>query len=459
MSRRPSHSLFANPVLVGAVTVLVVFVAVFLSYNANSGLPFVPTYEIEALVPDAAELVPGNDVRIGGSRVGVVKDITAIPGDRTPTARLELALGEDVKPLKSDTRVVIRQRSNLGLKYVELVPGARGADIAAGGTIQLKQAAGVVDLDDALSAFDRPTRAAVEGVTREVGAGLAGRGPDLNDAFANLEPTLASLQVVARTLRLPQTDLTGFLRGTESAAAAVAPVAGTLGDLFAAGATTFAALNAERAALSQTLADAPETERAAADGLRRTRPLLTEAAAFLDDAAPGARALPAAARTLDRALAASGPVLQRARPVATNLQSTLIELRRLSGRPSLPASLRRLTNAMGPLQSALTTITPFQTKCNYLGLWGKNVPSVISEGDALGTWFRFIPIVAPTDEMLMNPKPGAGLHADDNADTGYGGECEVGNEKFQPGQQLGSAPGAQPLQTQDTAPPAPGSQP
>ena len=37
----------SNPVLVGAVTILVVVVAVFLSYNANQGLPFVPTTAAE----------------------------------------------------------------------------------------------------------------------------------------------------------------------------------------------------------------------------------------------------------------------------------------------------------------------------------------------------------------------------------------------------------------------------
>ncbi len=40
--RRGQAALTASPVLVGAVTVLVTIVAVFLSYNANSGLPFVP---------------------------------------------------------------------------------------------------------------------------------------------------------------------------------------------------------------------------------------------------------------------------------------------------------------------------------------------------------------------------------------------------------------------------------
>ena len=38
-------------------------VAVFLSYNANKGLPFVPTYQLKAEVPSAANLVVGNDVR------------------------------------------------------------------------------------------------------------------------------------------------------------------------------------------------------------------------------------------------------------------------------------------------------------------------------------------------------------------------------------------------------------
>ena len=66
-----------NPVLIGAATVLVVLVAVFLAYNANQGLPFVPTYTIKARVPNAANLVVGNDVRIGGARVGAVSGIEA----------------------------------------------------------------------------------------------------------------------------------------------------------------------------------------------------------------------------------------------------------------------------------------------------------------------------------------------------------------------------------------------
>ena len=73
--RRGTRQLSASPVLIGAVTVMIAIVAVFISYQANNGLPFVPTYQLEAQVPNAAKLVKGNEVRAGGFRVGIVKDI------------------------------------------------------------------------------------------------------------------------------------------------------------------------------------------------------------------------------------------------------------------------------------------------------------------------------------------------------------------------------------------------
>ena len=50
--RRGNTSIAANPVLIGAATTLVVIVAVFLAYNANSGLPFIPTYDIQRRGPE-----------------------------------------------------------------------------------------------------------------------------------------------------------------------------------------------------------------------------------------------------------------------------------------------------------------------------------------------------------------------------------------------------------------------
>ena len=61
--RKQSANAFANPVLIGAVTVLAALVAVFLAYSANQGLPFVPTSELKVDISNGSNLVVGNDVR------------------------------------------------------------------------------------------------------------------------------------------------------------------------------------------------------------------------------------------------------------------------------------------------------------------------------------------------------------------------------------------------------------
>ena len=87
MTRRGVGALAASPTMVGAVTTLIVILAVFLAYNANNGLPFVPTYRLSVEVPNADTLVRGNDVRIGGVRVGIVESIEPIQDPQTGAVR------------------------------------------------------------------------------------------------------------------------------------------------------------------------------------------------------------------------------------------------------------------------------------------------------------------------------------------------------------------------------------
>ena len=48
----------SSPTMVGAITVLIAILAVFLAYNANNGLPFVPTYRISVELPNADRSSP-----------------------------------------------------------------------------------------------------------------------------------------------------------------------------------------------------------------------------------------------------------------------------------------------------------------------------------------------------------------------------------------------------------------
>jgi virulence factor Mce-like protein len=441
----------ANPVLVGAVTLLVTVVAVFLAYNANAGLPFVPTYDIRAEVPDAAELTVGNDVRLGGTRVGQVQAINARVRDGRAQAILDLKLEKGVGPLRDDTRLVIRQRSNVGLKYVELIPGTEGARLAGGATLGAEQAIPPVDLDDALSTYDEPTRLALRDLLNGFGGGLAGRGSDLNRAIGALPDTFGDLTVVANLLARPGTDLDGFIDGLAAAAHTVAPVASTLASAFDRGAVTFGAIADQGDAFGRFFDSAAALERTGTPALRALRPVLATGSALAGDLRPGLAVLPGASRRIALSLRRTGPEIGGLVAIAAPLSDTIASARRLARDPDTTGALDRLIDIVRRAVPTLRRFNPIQTRCNALGIWTRNVPSVVSEGDTHGTWFRFVQM-QKQDESSPIAQPAPDLHYYPIPDAGQQGECEAGNESYENagGRVIGRVPGTQPGATDVT---------
>ena len=169
-ARKAAAALFDNPILVGTMTILVVIVAVYLSYVAENGLPFIPTYNINVDVQSAGELIKNADVRIGGARVGQVLTITPEPrgtdkGWPAPFARLGIALETSLKPLPYDTRYEVRLASVLGGKYLEIIPGTDKNTRATpalpdGGLLARSNVTSAVQLDQIFNALDPTTRQA-----------------------------------------------------------------------------------------------------------------------------------------------------------------------------------------------------------------------------------------------------------------------------------------------------------
>src|SRR3954470_10177236 len=166
---RGTASVVASPVLVGAVTTLIVIVSVFLAYNANKGLPFVPTYDLSARVPNGSNLGPRNEGRVGGFRVGVgdrIKPAAEVVVNKAgkhilqPVAVINMKLDKTVEPVPVDSKIIVRSRSALGLKYVQLTPGKSKENYKAGGTIPLANSTLPIEFDDFLNTFNDPTRAA-----------------------------------------------------------------------------------------------------------------------------------------------------------------------------------------------------------------------------------------------------------------------------------------------------------
>ncbi len=190
----------ASPVLVGAVTVLMAIISVFLAYNANSGLPFVPTYDVRAEIPGGSNLVVGNEVRLGGFRVGrggedparrgrARREGAERPSDaQRAIAVVALKLDKQIEQLPADTRVQIRPRSALGLKYISLTPGRSSQTFAAGATIPLEQSIKPTELDDFFGIQNDEFRTNLRKVYEGYGTALAGRGQDINEVIRDAEP-------------------------------------------------------------------------------------------------------------------------------------------------------------------------------------------------------------------------------------------------------------------------------
>ena len=465
MRRSAGGALSASPVLVGAVTILVTIVAVFLSYNANTGLPFVPTYELKANLPNGAQLVEGFEVRIGGARVGQVSAIEPKQREDGSTyAQVTMKLDKEIEPLPADSALLVRPRSALGLKYVEIRPGSANAGFTGGSTIPIRRARpGVVEVDDLFNMFDERARAGSRNSLDGYGEGLAGRGSDLNLALAELRPLLDDLEPVAANLADPQTRLDLFFKELGDAAAEAAPVAETQAELFANLDTTFTALaSVARPFLQETISEGPLTEAVAIRDFPRQRPFLRNNAALFRELRPGVAVLPRLAPVLADAFVQGTEVLPRTPPLNRDLADLFEEVADVSDDPLVRDGVDQLTRLSSALRPTLSFLAPVQTVCNYATLFFRNVASVLSDGDSNGTWQRFV--IVPTPEGPNNeggpssapadgPSAQNHLHSNPYPNTAAPGqprECEAGNERYVAGRTLiGNQPGNQGTRTQD----------
>jgi virulence factor Mce-like protein len=392
MTRRGTASIVASPVLVGAVTVLIVIVAVFLAYNANNGLPFVPTYDVWAQLPSGANLVKGNEVRVGGFRVGVVDKIEPQydPALHKTIARVHMKLDKSVQPLARDTTLIVRQRSALGLKYVELNPGHEKASYRPGDTIPLKFAGNPVEFDDVFSTFDKPTRDASRTALKGFGDAFAGRGESLNAAIAAFNPFLVHLAPVMRNLANPSTQLNQFFKQIGNASAEVAPVAKVQAELFTNMADTFHAIDHSPTNLRAAIERAPSTLDTGIASFKVQQPFLADFADLSRRLRPVAASLPSTLPALNTAFKYGTPILPKTVPLNQETGRLFNALDDLARNPDTFLALRDLTTTVAVGAPLLTFVAPYNTVCNQTNYFLTGLGGHMSEDVKGGTIERVL---------------------------------------------------------------------
>lgn len=475
-TRRPD-SPFRNPIVIGAITLLITVIAVALAYNANTGLPFVPTYNLNVQLPDAAGLNASDSVLVGGTRVGYVGSITpATLPDGSVGAVVHLKLDKAIEPLPADSTDLVRPVSPLGLKYLEIERGHSSQMLAPGATIPVSHTHLPVEIDDVLKMFNPPTRAASTANLDAFGDAFAGRGADLNQSLHELHPLVDDLLSVTRNLNDPRTGWSSLFGSLERTANEDASVATQQAGLFAGLDVTFTPLSQATSALQAAIAGGPS---ALETGTRE----LPAQAKFIDDSTelfrrfqPAFANLAGASRELAPAVKAGVPALRQAPSLNGRLVTTLTDLERFAQDPRTLPGLVLLTGTARLLEPTVAFATPAQTSCNYLTLFFRNLESAVSESDVVGSFLRIgilaLPQVpnseaGPSSAPANGPPAPAGapltiktleddsfLHSNPYPNTDAPGqmpECEGGNEHYIKGRQvIGNDPGSQGLVTERT---------
>jgi hypothetical protein len=352
--------------------------------------------------------------------------------------------------------LLIRPRSALGLKYVEITTGRSRRGFPENATIPPERStARPVEFDDFFNTFDNPTRVGARSNLHTYGSAFAGRGKSLNQAFAELDSLMRELEPAMRNLASPRTQWDEFFPALEQAAAEAAPVADVQASLFVAMDTTFKAWESVSEPLQRAISGGPPALETATRELPAQRPFLREGEELFRRWRPAFAALSDAAPDLAVAFRVGEPALRRSPAFNRRLTKTLRTLERFGGDERVPSGLARLTETAATLRPLLAFVGPAQTTCNYFTLLFRNGASALTESESVGTMLRFYPLALPVPPgseagptgVPSNgpaPRPGAPikevsltddsfLHANPYPNTAAPGqdlECESGNENY-----------------------------
>jgi virulence factor Mce-like protein len=460
---RRSQSPFSSRILIGALTVLVTIVAVFLAYNANSGLPFVPTYNLNVQVPNAAGLIASDGVLIGGARVGYIGSISAttLPGGRVG-AVLHLRLNKSIEPLPVDSADLVRPVSPLGSKYLEITRGHSTQTLARNATIPVSQTSLPVEIDEFFNMFNPPTRAASRSNLNTFGEAFAGRGADLNQALGHLQPLVDHLEPVMSNLLDARTRWPQLFPSLEQSAHEVVGVANQQGQLFAALDQTFAPLSQATSSLQAAIAGGPPALQTATRELPAQSGFINDTAELFHRFRPAFVSLGSASQQLAPAISAGIPALRRAPQLNDRLLATLKAIERFAQDTRTLPGLTLLTETASLIEPTIAFATPAQTTCNYLALFFRNLESALSESDVVGSILNVVALPLPqlpNSEAGPSSAPANGpptpknlpyqqqtlkfdsfLHSNPYPNTDAPGqrpaECAAGNETYIPGRQV-----------------------
>jgi phospholipid/cholesterol/gamma-HCH transport system substrate-binding protein len=295
-------------------------------------------YRVKLHFINAAQLVKGNVVDIGGADAGLVRGFNLTPDGQ---AEVEIEVDDRYAPLREGTRAQIRAagQTSVAGRYVQLMlppENQAGEEIQDGGVIDTSHTTTNVDIDQFFSIFDPKTRRSIQNFYEGGRRQYEGRGEQANRGLMYLNPQLAASSRLFEELRHEPKALERFLVGSERFVTALSERRDDLAALIGNLNSTTRALGSQKSALAEAIGRLPPF-------MRQANTTYVNLRATLDALDPWVEASKPVARKLR-------PYLAELRPFAQDAVPTVRRLRRIARRPGRPNDLLELQRTYPPLE-------------------------------------------------------------------------------------------------------------
>ncbi|HEX6116436.1 MAG TPA: MlaD family protein [Solirubrobacterales bacterium] len=370
-------------------------------------------YVVRGVFDNGGFLVPGEEVRIAGAKVGVIDSTEvsredeivaldpephAVPGKAIVVMKITDPAFQD---FREDASCIIRPQSLLGERFVDCqatqarapgsepppeLPVIEEGELGAGQHLLPLEANGkAVDLDLVNNIMRRPYRERFAIILNDLGAGLAARGDELGDIIERANPAVRETDKILATLASQDKTLARLARDSNEVLAPLARQRANVAGFIDKAGNTAEASAERRADIERQFQLLPAT-------LRELRSVMIELRRFNDEATPVFSDLGDAAPSITGATKALGPLADAATPSLTSLGDALEE-----ASPDLVASepvlrdVADLANASArPAQNLKKLLGDLRKKGGYERLLGAvfNISGSANGLDQYGHFLR-----------------------------------------------------------------------
>ncbi len=320
-------------------------------FSGNGGHQYTLVFQ------NAGQLVPDNQVLIGGSPAGSVESIE-LSDDNLAEVHVEVE-----QELHEGTTAVIRATSLSGVAnhYVSISPGPNSepalgddAEIGLGSTTT------PIDIDQLFNTFPPSVRKGLANFIKGNSAIYAGQGPAANDAYKYFGPALNRTDAFVKELNSDQRLFEQFIVNSSKLATTVAQRGEALSGAVSNANTAFDAIARQNVALDQTLRRLPPV-------MRQANTTFVNLRAALDDLDPLVETAKPATRNLAPFLAELRPVLSKFVPFVRNLRLTVARPGQANDAAELLAVLPRVQElASSAFPHSEAAIAGFQPNLNFI---------------------------------------------------------------------------------------------